>query len=223
MILIRIGLFRKGGIMKQLYQKLGFNEAELSTGSHVCSFYDSRNEYISTCSSFLSAGLMNKERCVVVCSDETEFDLIASLSAEISTTQALKTGQLIFDRADEVRGNPNINVDMIYDYFVDHAKLLIRPEWETIRFCTDVNFFLDSLVSKTDWMRLEVRISKIVRELPMLLLCEIDLRAVSAEFFLDILRTHQFVVVDGAFFENQFILEPTSFMDMLERRQPRAS
>lgn len=209
--------------MKRSYQKLGFNEAQLSVGSHVCSFYDSKNEFIDTSASFLSAGLMNKDRCIVVCSDEAEFDLIAALAPEISATEALKTGQLIFDRAEEISDNPNISVDMIYDYFVDHARRSIKPEWETMRFCTDVNFFLDSLDCKTDWIRLEVRISKIVPEFPMLLLCQINLKEVSAEFFLDILRTHQFVVVDGAFFENQFVLEPISFMDMLEQRQPQVS
>lgn len=205
--------------MEHVYQALGFTDAELSTGSHICFFYSSKEERYNIVSSYISQGLLKGERCICIGSEDFEFDLSASLVAEISATQALSRMQLIFDRGDDFRERLSEGIDEGVNYLQDLVAESQALGWPTMRITMDTAFVLTDVSDKTDWLRLEAKISYEINKMPVLLMCQYDLKSISGQFFINILRTHPFVIVDGAFFENQFLIEPLSYINMIQKEQ----
>lgn len=202
--------------MQHEYQALGFADAELSSGSHICCFYDSDNNRIEVVKDYISNGLLNNERCLVIAPEEFEFELKASLAMEISTTQALESGQLYFDRAEDLA---DLGLDGILNFFRSMVDNALSGKWSVARVMTDTGHLLRNVEDKTDWLRFEAKVNLEFRSAPAIFLCEYDLRTVSAQFMINILRTHPLVVVDGVFFENKFMIESTSYLSMLDKKQ----
>lgn len=210
--------------MEHAYHALGFSEAQLSAGSHICFFYENDRDRLETVSSFASSGLVQGEKCVLIIAEEMEFDLKASMAPAISATQALKSGQLSFEYAKDIMGmDGDIDSDDILLYFTRIVTDSISSDWPIVRVVMDGNYLLDRLVDKTEWIRFEVKLNSRATSMPAIIMCEYALKTISGQFFMNILRTHPFVVVDGVFLENKFLLEPSSFLRLFDRQNETAN
>jgi MEDS: MEthanogen/methylotroph, DcmR Sensory domain len=196
----------------------------LDRSRHICAFFNSADEERRTLRSFNKDGIDRGEKEVHLVEAALRAEYLKGLEeAGIDVQEVMGTGQLeVLPWTDAY----------VRDHRFDQDAMLASVE-QLIQSGAAAGYPLTRLVGHhMDWLFLdkpavtnlveyEARLNHVLAKHDDAVICNYDLSMFSASVAMDIMRTHQLVIIGGLLQENPFYVPPEQFLD--EMRQRRAA
>jgi len=185
---------------------LGFCDAEVPGGTHICMFYQSDNERHSLIVKFLHAGILGQNKCYYLLGDHEHIDVISSLKKSgVDISDVVDRGLLnIFQSSTFYHPEGELLPDNIIDRA--HASALKDKEqgYSMIRITGELS--REYYQKERDYDKLIEYEDKLngcyFAHQPAVAICQYDLRRFSDNFIDEVLRTHPFFIYKGEFRRN---------------------
>jgi len=194
----------------------------LDRSRHICAFFNSADEERRVLRSFNKDGIDRGEKEVHLVEAALRAEYLKGLEdAGIDVQQAMHTGQLeVLPWTDAY----------VRDHQFDQDAMLASVE-QLIQSGAAAGYPLTRLVGHhMDWLFLdkpavtnlveyEARLNHVLAEYDDAVICNYDLSMFSASVAMDIMRTHQLVIMGGLLQENPFYVPPEQFLDEMRQRR----
>ncbi|MDB5578443.1 MAG: Bacterial regulatory, luxR family protein [Bradyrhizobium sp.] len=176
-------------------RKMGIRVAsEMPWGSHICLFYETKEDLLDTNVAYIKAGLESNEYCVWAISEPiTEEEARAVLRRDVPDL--------------DNRAGTQFEILLGYDWYLkgdEFDSKKITGGWhEKLQFALDKGFDGLRISGNAFWLEhnrwsefreYEQELDEALRDRPMLVLCTYSLGASRAVDLLDVARAHQFTI-----------------------------
>lgn len=195
----------------------------LGDRSHVCAFFNNREEEYRLLLPFVREGLERGEKIVHTIDPERLGDHLERLEAGgIDVATLLKDGRL------EVRTWSDTH--LLDGYFNQHRTLKLfegvvhrakEQGFSLTRFVTHMEWALKNEAQTTDLLEYEARANEAWerQEGPFNpVICTYDLSKFTGDVVVDVMRTHPMIIIGGILQENPFYVPPEKFLEELHGR-----
>lgn len=165
-------------------------------GTHLCQFYQTKNDLIDILVPYFKAGLENNEFCMWIASEPLKVEEAKnSLKKAVRNLDTyIKKGQIeIFDSSQWYTKSGRFNADEALAGWLKKEKQAIKKGFDGLRL-TGNTFWLE----KKDWKdfaEYEDTINNIIGNYKMIALCSYSLDQCSIVEILDVMSTHQFALI----------------------------
>jgi MEDS: MEthanogen/methylotroph, DcmR Sensory domain len=194
----------------------------LDRSRHICAFFNSADEERRVLRSFNKDGIDRGEKEVHLVEAASRAEYLKGLEdAGIDVQQAMGTGQLqVLPWTDAY----------VRDHQFDQDAMLASVE-QLIQSGAEAGYPLTRLVGHhMDWLFLdkpavtnlveyEARLNHVLSNYNDAVICNYDLSKFSASVAMDIMRTHQLVIIGGLLQANPFYVPPEQFLDEMRQRR----
>ena len=192
---------------------------------HICAFFHSTDEEHRVLRSFYKDGFDRGQRATHIVEEENRAEYLKRLAeAGINVQELMDAGKLeVFPWADKY----------VRDHRFDQDAMLASVE-RLIQSGADAGYALTRLVGHhMDWLfqdkpavtnlvEYEARLNQLLSKHNDPVICNYDLSKFSATVAMDIMRTHQLVIIGGLLRENPYFVPPDQFLhELRERRSAR--
>jgi DNA-binding CsgD family transcriptional regulator len=168
---------------------------DMPWGSHICVFYETREDILDTCVTYFEAGLESNEFCIWAVSDPiTEADAKASLRRSIADfDRYLAAGQIEIVQGHEwyLKGN-QFELRRITGGWSAKLSSALAKGYEGMRVSGNA-FWLRTNYWK-EFCAYEHELDQSLAGEKMIVMCSYALRAIRAVDILDVARAHQFTI-----------------------------
>jgi DcmR-like sensory protein len=211
--------------MKSSSHAVEFAGRTLDRSRHICAFFNSADEERRVLRSFNKDGIDLGEKEVHLVEAASRAEYLKGLEdGGIDVQQVMGTGQLeVLPWTDAY----------VRDHQFDQDAMLASVE-KLLQSGAAAGYPLTRLVGHhMDWVFLdkpavtnlveyEARLNPVLSKYNDAVICSYDLSKFSASVAMDIMRTHQLVIIGGLLQDNPFYVPPEQFLDeMRQRRSPR--
>jgi hypothetical protein len=196
----------------------------LTNTTHVCAFFNSREEQNEIMMPFFKEGLERGEKAFQIIDHRLhEQHLCDCRNAGIDADSALQSGQL------EVRHWEDA---YLKDGYFDGERMIRilkevleenRTKFGLTRLMGNMEWALETLPGVTDIVEYETRLNYVLPHYPDPVVCVYDLNKHSGSVVMDILRTHPMVIVGGVLQENPLYIPPDVFLRELAERKSKST
>jgi len=186
--------FRGQGAEEALekYRKSGMDFlGDIPWGTHLCQFYQTKQDLIDIALPYLRAGLENNEFCLWIASDplDPQGALEAMVSVWPSCEQYIERGQMRFLSHNQwyFREGPFDPLRMV-DTTIDIVNRALKNEYEGMRISSNMSW-----IEKKEWRTLtefEENLGKLDGAHPLLTMCSYDLGKCGSAEVIDVIRNH---------------------------------
>jgi len=165
-------------------------------GTHLCQFYQTKNDLIDILVPYFKAGLENNEFCMWIASEPLKVkEAKNSLKKAVRNLDTyIKKGQIeILDSSQWYTKSGRFNADEVLAGWLKKEKQAIKKGFDGLRL-TGNTFWLE----KKDWKdfaEYEDTINNIIGNYKMIALCSYSLDQCSIVEILDVMSTHQFALI----------------------------
>ena len=183
--------------MREELRKTGINFlGDLPWGTHLCQFYQSKEDLIKILVPYFKAGLENNEFCMWVCSEplRVEGAKTALRNAVENLDDYIENGQIeILDYTDCYIKSGKLDTDGALQGWLEKESQALRTGFEGFRF-TGNTFWLE----KKDWRSFteyERVVNDVIGKYRMLSICTYCLDKCGPNEAIDVINTHQFALI----------------------------
>jgi hypothetical protein len=192
----------------------GIPGLQVSSGDHVCAFYQGQAERSDVLLPFLRAGLAAGDKCICVM-DPSDLDaVVGDLGAGLVDGRAQLDHQLDVLPVDLVYLRTGAFVpDLMLDFWDEAVSSALEDDgFSFVRAVGDTTWALRSPGAVDDLIVYESRLNRFLPLYPQLILCLYDVTRFTGEMIVDAVKTHPKVLIHGAIVENPDYLEPEEFL-----------
>lgn len=184
---------------------LGFFDAAVPAGTHICFFYESEQERDRVISEYLEAGIQGGERCVGAVYGQKPLSLLKRLGeVDYKVNSALEREQLtiyassrLFYPEGEFVPNEMIN------RLIQISKLTAKRGYPILRAFGDLGWIEEHPTECTKVMECEHRLNEEYFTLyPAVAICMYDMRSFNDAFLNQIFERHPYFIYEGEFKRN---------------------
>ena len=189
---------------------LGFTEAHLPAGTHICQIYSEDKERDTSLLKFLLRGLQLNEANACF-SENVSPDTIKSYFAEhgISMDEAQKKSALTLGKTTEVYFKDNVfNPERMLSLLEQFHEKAMTDGYSAARVIGDMSPEISRVSGGSRLLEYESKVSLLLRTHPITTVCQYDARAFDGAMILDVLKVHPMMVVRGAVVQNPFFVPP---------------
>jgi len=186
-----------GAKMREEFRKTGINfVGDLPWGSHLCQFYQNKEDLIKILVPYLKAGLENNEFCMWVCSEplKVEGAKAALKNAVENLDDYIENGQIeILDYTDCYIKSGKLDTDRALQGWVEKESQALKTGFEGFRL-TGNTFWLE----KKDWRSFteyERVVNDVIGKYRMLAICTYYLDKCGPYEAIDVISSHQFALI----------------------------
>jgi PAS domain S-box-containing protein len=182
-------------------------------GDHLCSFYHSPSEQLGVVVPFLKEGLTRGEACLYVAVDRTVNEVTGALEAvAIDVKRELHRGALSFVDKWQWRNPGNFDINAMAKGVQELVRHALSPGFPGLWISVDMTWALDPDISPEELARWESGLNDLIREAPVVLLCQYNCGQVAPETLLYELQTHPMVILGDHVHPNFFYESPDVFL-----------
>lgn len=216
--IIAAGGFSKGTAMPPV--RLG--GSHLGAVRHVCAFFSSDDEAYRVLLPFIVDGFADGDKAVHVVSPGQQQDHRARLEgAGLDLTAVQAAGQLeIRLNTDTYLRDGKFDQDRMVAEFEAMASGNASGAFPLSRIICNMNWIADSPWMHNDVIEFESRVNSVWQRHDDIVICAYDLKKMSGDMAVDIMRTHPMVLIGDVLHENPFFVPPDQFLR--ERRNAAA-
>lgn len=192
---------------------LGFADAVVPFGSHICQIYTDPEEAIDSLAKYVRSGLAGSE-CVACFSERvTESDLDALLGeGGISWRERKESGFFTISKVHEVyfQGgtfDPQRMLNRLTRFHED-----ARDKGAGCRVIGEMSSDVGLMKGGERLMEYESRVSMLLREHPVTAVCQYNANDFGGAMIMDVLKVHPQMIVNGAVIHNPFFISPEEFL-----------
>lgn len=177
--------------------------AEAPWGTHLCLFYDSRDDLLNSLSTYYKEGLEHNERCIWVTADPINVeDAKKTMSRVIPDFyKYLDKGQMEIFHYDEwyTKGG-SFDIGRTLKAWIDKHDRALEAGYDGTRVSGNTTWIEDH-----DWHNFvdyEEEINRVIGQFRMIVLCTYSLERCNAQAAMDVIRHHQYALVKkGGFWD----------------------
>jgi len=169
---------------------------EVPWGTHLCQFYQSKEDLIDVLVPYFKAGLENNEFCMWVTSEPLSGEEAkkAMKKAVPNFDQYLKRGQIeIIPHAKWYLKSGSFNLQIVLNGWIDKLNKALANGYDGIRITGNTAWF-----EKRDWRNFteyEATINKTISEHRMIAICTYSLDKCGASEVIDVVNNHQYAII----------------------------
>ena len=183
--------------MKDQARKFGLDVlSEAPWGTHLCHFYDTKEDLIDTLVPYFKAGLENNEFCMWVTAEPLKVDdAKASLGKAVENLDDyIERGQIeILDYSQWYTRSGQFNADEVLQGWVEKLDQALQRGFDGLRLSGNT-FWLE----KRDWAdfaEYEASIDNVIGKYRMLAICSYSLGRCGPYEIIDVVKNHEFAIV----------------------------
>jgi len=168
-------------------------------GTHLCQFYQTKEDLIEILVPYFKAGLENNEFCMWITSEplQVEEAKAALKKAVINLDDYIKKGQIeILDYSEWYTRAGKFDADEVLQGWVDKEKLALEKGLDGLRL-TGNTFWLEPKDWK-DFYDYEAMVDRVIGQYHMLAICTYSLELCGINDVLDVVSNHQFAILRRA-------------------------
>jgi len=189
---------------------LGFAEARVPVGTHICQIFSDDEERDVATLNFLRMGLLQREKTACFSEKLNEdrlADFVGQQGLGLSELKARGTYQQAASKGVYFQGgifDPERMLSLLTTF---HAGSLAEG-YPAARVIGEMDPAVRSMPGGNRLMEYEVRVSVLLRQHPVTAMCQYDAREFDGATILDVLRVHPLMVVRNMVVQNPFFLPP---------------
>jgi len=189
---------------------------------HACAFFNGDEEAYRVLGPFIAEGFARGERAIhIIVPDGEARHLQKMAEAGIDAAAAITTGQLdIRYSTDTYLIEGCFDQDRMLAAFEDMAGGSADGRFAVSRIVCDMHWASDHPLHHDDLIAFEARVNHVWSRHEDVVICVYDLRRLSGDMVIDLMRTHPMVLVGNFLQENPFFTPPEQFLR--ERREGRS-
>lgn len=196
---------------------LGFTDQLFPTGSHICQIYSYDAEREASLLGFLESGLNNGEKTACF-SSKTEDDTLAAYLQEhgLSLPQLIQSKALTKAATSEVYlrdgcFEPERMLGLLRQFYCDaHSE-----GFSSARVIGEMIPEILSLHGGNRMMEYESRVSMLLREFPLIAVCQYDANVFDGATVMQVLRVHPLMVIRGIVVHNPYFIPPEEYLNQI--------
>lgn len=199
--------------------------AQMRAVRHACAFFNDDEEVYRVLLPFIADGVAKGDKAVHIVRPDREADHLRRLAgAGIDVDACCASGQLEVRRNTEtylVEGR--FDADRMLTAFEAMASGNAGDGFATRRIVCDMDWSPGQRPALHDLIAFEARVNEVWRRHPDLVICAYDIRTLSGEMVIDIMRTHPMVLIGSSLQENPFFIPPEQFLRERGARRDEAA
>ena len=189
---------------------LGFDDAEVPDGTHICLFYENEQERIRIISEYFKEGVESSNKCHCMTGHHKPLEIIQALLREcVELQSAIDRGQLSIDE-NSLLYSPEGDYDPKNALArARHAMTSIQEgEYTTLRLAGEVNDLEPNSPKSAELIEFERRANyDLFPHHSIIAICQYDLRDYTDDFLDQVLKAHPYVITNGRFKSNPYYTE----------------
>jgi signal transduction histidine kinase len=187
---------------------------QLAPPDHLCSIYESPQEYFAVAIPFIRIGLDRREKCVYIVDDEPEPVVRDALVAEgIDVERAIATDSLVLKKKEVAYlKHGTFDPDWMFTFLAGARAEATSQGFSGLRLVGDTEWVARGAPGRERWVEYEIRLAQGVAKNNCLALCQYDRRLFSPELILDVIRTHPTVIYRGTVCRNMYYVPPEELL-----------
>lgn len=194
---------------------------DLPAASHVCAFFDSREQQYDVLVPYFKEGLANGEQVVSIFDADMNPGHAASLShGGIDLRAATATRQLVLMTTGEsyLQGGA-FDAERMFGMVEDILGRAASSPWPHVRTCGEMTWALRHLEATEELVEYEARLNTLVERHDCTLMCVYDVNLFSGQLLNDVLATHPYVLMGQALTQNPYYVPPARYLKRLLQRR----
>jgi hypothetical protein len=189
----------------------------LDRSRHICAFFHRKEEEYQVLLPFIKEGFDQGDRAFHMVHSQHRAEHLRRLQeAGIPVAEAERNGQLEVRRWDDAqfRGGRFDQHRMLA--FLEQVLAEGKAQgFPLTRLMANMEWALEPVPGLEDFLEFETRVNYLTPKYEDVLCCTYDVNRFSASLIMNILRTHQMVIIGGILQENPFFVPPDQFLDEL--------
>ena len=199
---------------------------ELTRSSHVCAFFATPDEEYEVLLPFIRDGFDAGAKAFhTIDPARTQDHIVRLSSANIDVGHCRRSGQLDLRTWNDVHLRTGaFEPKATSSLFIGALRDSVAQGFSHTRFVTHMGWGAEQESSESHrLLEYEARANEEEKTgQPNQVICVYDLAAFSADFVIDVMRTHPLVLIGGTLYENPLFVPPAEFLrDLRERRDGR--
>ena len=183
--------------MEKAFRKTGIDIiGDASWGTHLCQFYETREDLVDILVPYFKAGLENNEFCMWITSEPLKFeDAKAALKKVVKNLDHfIKKGQIeIWDYSEWYTKSGKFDANNVLQGWVEKENQALKRGYDGLRLSGNT-FWLE----EKDWRNFtdyEEEINNVIGKYRMMAICTYSLAKCGASEVIDVISNHQFALI----------------------------
>jgi MEDS: MEthanogen/methylotroph, DcmR Sensory domain len=193
---------------------------QLDRPTHLCAFFDSREEEYDVLTPYYNEGLAAGEQVITIVDSDRQSDHCSRMAAHgIPVDEARANGQLRVLTAEETytRGG-RFGAQRMYD-LLQGALAAAHRNQKRVRTSGVMKWATRGHAGTEELMDYEARVNVLVPIYDCTLLCVYDLSEISGQMVMDVLKTHPYIVFRREVLENPYYVAPIEVLKQVLQPQ----
>jgi MEDS: MEthanogen/methylotroph, DcmR Sensory domain len=185
----------------------------LDEPTHICAFFDSREEEYSCLVPYFAEGLEQGEQVLSI-RDATDHrgHLERLREAEVPVDKAMAVSQFKLMASEETYLKGECFEAERMFAMLNEALESGEKSYTRVRACGEMSWALRNLSGTDQLMEYEARVNQLLPKHDCTLVCVYDVNKFSGRVLLDALSTHPHVVVNGKLLKNPYFVSPLEYL-----------
>ena len=176
----------------------------MPAGTHWCALYSDPAERDRLRFSFLREGLQHGDRCLCLVDHLEEARVLELTMRQVSVEIAGESHHPDVRRASDVCLQAGqFSVDRTTSFLADSANHAAETGFPHLRLIVEMGWLLRQPQAVDDLLLYESAVAPVVEQVSAMVMCVYDLRCFGVEMLVEVLRTHETVVLDGTVLVNR--------------------
>ena len=183
--------------MTETSRKLGIEVLEdCPWGTHICLFYETKEDLLETLIPYFKAGLENNEHCMWITSELLTKDEIVGAMREVvpQFDSYMEKNQIEIIPAKEwYRTDTAFNAERTLDSWIKKVNTIVKKGYDGLRVFGNLLW-----VEKNIWDNFkayEDKVNEVLPDYPMLAICSYSLTKLNPTEIIEALRNHQYALI----------------------------
>lgn len=194
---------------------LGFAEAHLPEGTHICQIYSNDEERDKSLLQFLLQGAIAKE-CGACFSENITREKMEYYFAEkgYSLTELFDAGALSLNKTSEIYfKDGEFNPDRMLELLEGFYSTSMEKGYTAARVIGEMSPEINEIPGGSRLLEYESRVSMLLRQSPVTAVCQYNAHNFDGATIMDVLKVHPMMVVHGAVVHNPFYIPPEEYLN----------
>jgi hypothetical protein len=194
---------------------------DLPPSSHICAFFDSRDQQYDVLLPYFREGLENGEQVVSIFDADMNPGHLARLAqGGIDMAEATVARQLrVMTTEESYLQGGFFDAERMYGMIEEVLHRAPETAHPYVRTCGEMTWALRHLEATEQLIEYEARINMLLEQHQCTLMCIYDVNLFSGQVLMDVLATHPQVLMGQSVMENRYYVPPMQYLKKLLQRR----
>jgi len=179
---------------------------ECSSGAHLCSVYNTREEQFASFVPYIKIGLEREEKCLYILDENSRSDILMALSlSNVDVGSALESGALLFlTKPGTCLESKQFDSASMMQFLEDALTDSKLGGFSGLRIAVEMNWILGSDTSHKHLMNFASGVTDFVVHKEASLLCQCNMSLLPADMVKSLIYAHPLIIFADMLCENTF-------------------